>query len=34
MTTLNSDYAQSGIDTDQLVSPELQADFDTVSACR
>jgi hypothetical protein len=34
MTTLNTDYAQSGIDTDQLVSPELQADFDTVSACR
>lgn len=34
MTTLNNEYAQSGIDTDQLVSPELEADFDTVSACR
>lgn len=34
MNTLNSEYAQSGIDTDQLVSTELEADFDTVSACR
>src|SRR5262249_20990009 len=34
MTTLNAEYSQSGIDTDQLVSAELQADFDTVSACR
>lgn len=34
MTTLNADYAKSGLNTDQLVSPELQADFDKVVACR
>jgi hypothetical protein len=34
MTTLNADYAASSVDTDQLASPELQADFDKVAACR
>jgi hypothetical protein len=34
MTTLNSEYAKSGVNTDQLVSPELQSDFDKVAACR
>jgi hypothetical protein len=34
MTTLNADYAHSGVDTTALASPELQADFDKVAACR
>lgn len=34
MTTLNADYAKSGVDTSALASPELQADFDKVAACR
>jgi hypothetical protein len=34
MTTLNTEYSQSGVNTDALVSPELQTDFDKVSACR
>jgi hypothetical protein len=34
MSTLNTEYAQSGVNTDALVSPELQTDFDKVSACR
>jgi hypothetical protein len=34
MKTLTDEYAKSGIDTDELVSPELQADFDKVAACR
>jgi hypothetical protein len=34
MTTLNTDYANSGVDTSQLASAELQTDFDQVAACR
>jgi hypothetical protein len=34
MTTLNADYARSGVNTDQLASTELQADFNEVAACR
>jgi hypothetical protein len=34
MTKLNADYANSGVDTSQLASTELQADFDKVAACR
>jgi hypothetical protein len=34
MTKLNADYARSGVDTSQLASTELQADFDKVAACR
>jgi hypothetical protein len=34
MTKLNADYAKSGVDTNQLASTELQADFDKVAACR
>ncbi len=34
MTTLTAEYGKSGIDTNQLVSSELQTDFDTVAACR
>ena len=34
MTKLNADYAKSGVDTSQLASTELQADFDKVPACR
>jgi hypothetical protein len=34
MTKLNTDYAQSGVDTNQLASTELQADFAKVAACR
>jgi hypothetical protein len=34
MTKLNADYANSGVDTSQLASTVLQADFDKVAACR
>jgi hypothetical protein len=34
MTKLNADYANSGVDTSQLASTELQTDFDKVPACR
>ena len=34
MSTLNADYAKSGVDTDALASPELQSDFAKVAACR
>jgi hypothetical protein len=34
MTTLNADYAKSGVDITALASPELQADFAKVAACR
>jgi hypothetical protein len=34
MTTLNADYAKSGVDTDRLASPELQSDFGKVAACQ
>ena len=34
MKTLNTEYAKSGVNTDALVSSELQADFDKVAACR
>ncbi len=34
MTKLNADYANSGVDTNQLASQELQDDFGKVAACR
>lgn len=34
LTRLNTDYQASGVDTDQLSSTELQADFAQVTACR
>ncbi len=34
MTTLNADYAKSGVDTNQLASQELQDDFAKVPACQ
>jgi hypothetical protein len=34
MTKLNADYANSGVDTNQLASQELQDDFGNVPACQ
>lgn len=34
MTTLNTEYGASGVNAEELISPELQADFDKVAGCR